>query len=222
MTPSLRFPIALFSILLTFVLSSSTQLDIEKKAKDILDKVSKTYKNQKSTYAEFAITTENKTDMTVQETAKGKLWVKNDKFKIQFDDQIIWCNGKVSWTYYIAEKELSIENYTPSDNELGPGNIFTFYKSGFLSKFDGSYKNNQTTVEKIAMTPTDKKKPYFLITLHVQQDNSLIKKMLISFKNGIKQEIVVSKQSADQVLDAKFFEFDASQYKVAHTDDLRD
>ncbi|MCK9480837.1 MAG: outer membrane lipoprotein carrier protein LolA [Bacteroidia bacterium] len=198
-----------------------TQIDLEQKAKEILEKVTKTYKAQKALYSEFTITTENKAEKMERVSETGKIWVKGDKYKLEFNEQIIICNGKTIWTYFPKTKELTIENYNAKDVEISPATIFSFYKTGFLSKFDGSYTKDNITYDRVALNPTDKKKPYFYITLHVNEAKSNIKQVDISFKSGIRQTIDITTQTATQVLESKFFEYDPVLYPAGSTDDLR-
>lgn len=212
----------LLILLLTASVSvAATHVDIEKKAKDILQKVSKKYKSNKSTYAAFTMVSENKAEKSKPMTEKGKLWIKGFKYKIEFNDQIIWCNGKVLWSYLKAEKELTIETYTENPDELGPHNLFTFYQQGFLSKFDGDYTEAKVKFDKVSLTPIDKKKPYFNVTLHVKQTDNSISKLNMSYKSGVRVTFDVTEQSGSQQLDTKFFDYDPAKFPADFTDDLR-
>lgn len=200
---------------------AATQVDLEKKAKVILDKVSKSYKAYKNVHAEFTITSENKAEKVKPVTEKGKIWVKGDKYKLEFDDQIIFCNGKTVWTYFKLSKELTIENHDPKASEIGPSNVFTFYQKGFKAKHDGNYTKSNSKFDKVALNPEDKKKPYFYVTLHIQESNSAINQVDISFKNGVRQTIEVKSQTPNQAIDNKFFEWNPTTYPASTTDDLR-
>ncbi|MBX2985242.1 MAG: outer membrane lipoprotein carrier protein LolA [Bacteroidia bacterium] len=198
-----------------------TQIDLEQKAKEILDKVSKTYKAQKALYTEFNIVTENKAEKMEPVTEAGKIWIKGDKYKLELDEQVIICNGKTIWTYLKKTKELTIETYNSKDVEISPATIFSFYQKGFQSKFDGTYTKDNIKYDKVALNPNDKKKPYFYIILHVKESDSNIKQVDISYKSGIRQTINITSQTSNQTLDTKFFEYDPIAYPATTTDDLR-
>ncbi|MCO6495645.1 MAG: outer membrane lipoprotein carrier protein LolA [Bacteroidetes bacterium] len=213
--------LTLFTLIIGFSGLAFTQIDLEQKAKEILNKVTKTYKNQKTLYSEFNITTENKAEKVEPVTEFGKIWVKGDNYKLELNEHIIICNGKVIWTYLKNSKELTIENYDSKNVEISPATIFNFYQKGFQSKFDGNYTKDNIKYNKIALNPNDKKKPYFYITLHVKEDDSNIKQVDISYKSGIRQTINIISQQSNQELDSKFFEYDPIVYPATTTDDLR-
>jgi outer membrane lipoprotein carrier protein len=204
----------------TFAVSASL-VDLEKKGKDILDKVSKNYKGYKTVEASFSVSSENKAEKSKPVVEKGKIWIKGDKYKLEFDDQVILCNGKTIWTYFKLSKELTIENYDPKSAEIGPSTIFTFYQKGFKAKHDGEYMADKVKIDKVALNPVDKKKPYFNVTLHVKNTDNTIKQVEISYKNGVRQALEVKSQQANNPLDNKFFEYSASTYPATSTDDLR-
>jgi outer membrane lipoprotein carrier protein len=211
------------NILLTACIAFSfafTQVDIEKKGKEILNSVSKKYKSHKTTEAAFTITTENKSEKTKPVSEKGKIWIKGDRYRVDFEDQIIFCNGKTIWTYFKINKEVTIEKYNVNEAEIGPATIFSFYQKGFLSKFDGDYIQDKKKIEKVALTPVDKKKPYFNITLHVDEATRDIRQMEVSYKNGVRQTLKVNSQNANQPLDNKFFEWNATDFPADFVDDL--
>lgn len=206
--------IALFSF-------SASLVDLEKKGKEILDKVSKSYKAFKTIEATFTVSSENKAEKSKPVVEKGKIWIKGDRYKLEFDDQVIMCNGKTIWTYFKLSKELTIENYDAKSVEIGPATIFTFYQKGFKAKHDGEYLSDKIKIDKVALNPIDKKKPYFNVTLHVKNTDNSIKQVEISYKNGVRQSLDVKSQQTNTPLDNKFFEYNASTYPATSTDDLR-
>lgn len=213
----------LFLLVAVLSLSFIQQNELEKKGKEILDKTSKHYKSSKTVKASFEVSTENKSEAgkkTIQE--QGQLWLKGNKFKLQFEDQTIFCNGKYIWTYFAIEKEVTKEDYSENEDELGPTQIFSFYNKGFLYKYDGEYTQNKRKIYKVALTPTDKKKPYFSIILHVDAQNYEIQQMEARYKNGVRQNVIIQSQSHNTPFDNALFEWNPTDFPADFVDDLTD
>jgi outer membrane lipoprotein carrier protein len=215
-----HFSLIIIAVVLVF--SGFVQEDLEKKAKEILKSVTKVYKSHKSIYSEFQIFSENKAEKTKAVKENGKIWLKGNKYKLEFEDQIIYCNGKTVWTYFKQSKELTIENYVENNSEISPTNIFSFFQNGFNAKYDGKYeKSKGSTIDKISLNPVDKKKPYYFVTMHIENKSKAIKKLEISFKNGVKQTLDILKESQDEISSNTFFDFETGKHSVTSTDDLR-
>ena len=206
---------------LSLLLLSFNQTDIDKKAKAILNNVSKTYKSYKTLKVDFSISSENKIENSKTTTEKGVAWLKGDKFKIKFNDQTIYCNGNTMWTHFEESKEVHIEKYNPSQSEINVAEIFTMYQKGFLYKYDGQTSLNKQTYEKIKLTPEDKKKPYFQVELFIETGKHEIHQVDISFKNGIKQFIKLSNQLPNENFSNKMFEFSTAENPGITVVDLR-
>jgi outer membrane lipoprotein carrier protein len=105
------------------VISDKGQSDA--KSQEILKKVSKLYQGYKTITASFTITTSavNKKPLV----SKGTVWIKGNKFKLNYANQEIYCNGSTIWTYNPDDQEVTLEDYKKRDNNITPNEIFTVY-----------------------------------------------------------------------------------------------
>jgi outer membrane lipoprotein carrier protein len=208
-----------FALVLTIFLSSSF-VNNDKAASQILDKVSKNYKSYKSIKASFKIKIFNKQDKSSQ-SEKGTLYVKGKKFRVEMDGQEIYCDGKTMWTYLKDANEVQISNYNPKSSDINPSEIFTVYEKGFLSKFIGEGKKGSVVTEQIELTPTDKKKPFFKVKLTIDKVAKKIMDMTVMNKNGVESLYEITSFSPNMKMDDTFFKFDKKSKPGVVEIDLR-
>jgi outer membrane lipoprotein carrier protein len=118
----------LFFIL--FVLKSSGQNDPE--AIKILDQFADNALNSPSISMKFKLITTNQTDNT-NDTLEGSVILDKDKYKLELPDNIVWFDGVTSWSYLLAEKEVTITKQGKKDNtfQSRPSLIFSMYKKDY-------------------------------------------------------------------------------------------
>jgi outer membrane lipoprotein carrier protein len=109
-------------------------------ALETLDAMSKKYKAFTSFEANILTSMTNEVE-GVKEEFKGKITVKGDKFRLVMDDQEIINNGTTVWTYLPSAKEVNIDNYDPSSEDINPSKIYEIYKKGY--KYLASGRKNR-------------------------------------------------------------------------------
>ncbi len=112
-----------FTAALITLISFSGMAQYDPKALEILEAMSKKYKAFTSFEANITSSMTNETE-GIKEEFKGKITVKGDMFRLAMDDQEIINNGKTVWTYLPAAKEVNIDNYDPSSDEINPSKIY--------------------------------------------------------------------------------------------------
>src|SRR5687767_3815625 len=101
--------------LLFFVKMTFAQYD--PKALETLDAMSKKYKSIPSFEANISYTLTNEVDK-VNEEYKGKITVKGDKYKLVLPEQEVINNGTTMWTYLPEAKEVNIDTYDPTSDDI--------------------------------------------------------------------------------------------------------
>ena len=76
----------------------------------------------------------------VKEVQKGTLYIKGDKYRLEFAGQDVISDGKTRWTYVKDANEIQIDNQRKDENAITPTNIFTLYEKGWNSKYIGEAK----------------------------------------------------------------------------------
>jgi outer membrane lipoprotein carrier protein len=212
-------PVFLF---LTSSLIAFSQADkSDKKAEDILQKVSSKYKSYKSVKATFIINVENPKDNT-SDVQKGTIYLKGSKYKLEVAGQDIVSDGKTRWTYLKDANEVQIDNIKSDDNAITPSNVFTMYEKGWQFKFTGEQTEKGMVYQLVELIPIDpKKKNIYKVKLSINKNDRFITSAKVYNKNGSIQTLTVDKFSPDAVGDDSLFSFNAAKYPGAEVVDLR-
>ena len=189
-------------------------------AKTILDKVSTFYKAQKSIDTEFSLNIINE-DADINETQKGSLQVKGEKYKITSDELIRVSDGYSIWTHFIEDEEVQITEFDPEENELTPAKIFTIYEEGFRQEYVGQTDLGGNTFEKVILHPTDPDNPYEKIGLFINPQTHLITKANVYSKNGSLIVYKIFNTSFSKDLEDEMFNYNVSKLDDIEVIDLR-
>jgi len=92
-------------ITLSLFFSFSAMAQSDKKARAILDEVSAKTKTYKTIRIEFAYNMVN-TAQKINDTYKGVLISKGDKYKLSFSGQDVISDGKTAWTFLNDANEV--------------------------------------------------------------------------------------------------------------------
>lgn len=210
-------------LVLSFIAMFLTSMELPNKDKiahKLLKDVSKKYKAYKTLKSDFTVLSES-SDGKTKKTDKGNLQIKGNNFRLSFGGQEIFCNGKFIWTYTKETNECTKDKYNPNAaSGLNPAKIFTIWEKGFLFASDGSYKKGATEIAKIKLTPTDKKKPYFLMDLEVDKNAKTVQGLKVSFKAGNKQTYTITSQTPNVNMANSVFEFNPASYPGVEMVDL--
>lgn len=179
----------------------------DSRSTEILNKVSRTYKNYKSIKAGFTIEVNNKASQSSVKQS-GTLYVKGKKFRVNMSGQEIYCDGKTIWTYLKDANEVQITKYDEKTMEINPSEIFTIYQKGFLHKYAGQKTVNSKNCDVIELTPEDKSKPYFKVKLAVDGVANKVEEMEIYSKNGVTTKYKITSFRGNVDINDNFFKFD--------------
>ncbi|HPM29685.1 MAG TPA: outer membrane lipoprotein carrier protein LolA [Chryseolinea sp.] len=207
---------ALTALLITF--SASAQYD--PKALAILDAMSAKYKAIAAFEANFAYTLTNDAEK-INEEFKGKITVKGDKYKLTLPEQEVINNGSTIWTYLPAAKEVNIDNYDPSSEDVNPSKIFEIYKKNFKYLYIQDKTEAGVLAEEIDLVPERKDAQYFKIKMFINKKDKSILSWTMFDKGGNKFKYSISKFNPTVKIDDSFFVFDTKKYPGVEVIDLR-
>jgi len=173
------------------------------KSQEILKKVTKLYQGYKTINATFTITTTAVNKKPV--VSKGTVWIKGNKFKLNYANQEIFCNGVTIWTYSPDDQEVTMEDYKKRDNSITPNEIFTVYQKGYKSKYEGPTTEGGKVHDVVRLVPK-KKANYAYLKLEI--DNSYkINKVVQHYKNGTEVTIEMNKLTPNTAIKDDFFQW---------------
>lgn len=211
-------------LLLLFSLShgvATAQDQTDKKAKDILDKLSAKTKAYTSIRADFSYSMINR-ERKINQVQNWKLLLKGDKYRLDMGDQLVISDGKTLWKILKNDKEVEESNAVGGEESLNPRNIFTMYEKGFKYKYIKEEKIGTKTAHTIDLFPLNpKEKDFSSIRLYIDKAALQVLKSEIKGKNGNLYTYDIQKFTTNEVLDQSLFTFKPSEYPGYEVNDLR-
>lgn len=207
---------ALFLALLTF----AAQAQYDPKALEILEAMSKKYKAIEAFEANISYTLTNEVEK-INEEFKGKISVKGEKFKLILPEQEVTNNGTTVWTYLPEAKEVNIDNFDPSSDDVNPSKIYEIYKKGFKYLYLADKTEGGVLCEEVDLVPDKKDAQYFKIKMMINKKDKSIQSWTMFDKAGNKYKYTITKFNPGIKLDDAFFTFDPKKYPGVEVVDLR-
>jgi len=212
------FLITILSVFTTVVFAQQ-----DAKAKEILEKVTKTTQSLASLEAKFTFEMNN-TAEKIQEKSAGTIILKNKKYKLNIPQMglQITCDGKTIWTYMVKSNEVSIANLDEeTDDLMDPSKIFTIYERGFNYKYVSETVEGGIAVYNIDLTPQKAGGDIQKIKIMIDKQKMLIRGADMTGKDGNKYNVLVSELKTDGVYKDADFVFDPKKYKDIEIVDMR-
>lgn len=191
----------------------------EKDPKAILDKMSSVYKAMPG--YEIGFVQKILSESEVVDRLTGQASVSKDKFLIKFQDQHIYCNGTVLWTYLVESQELTISNFEPEEAVINPSNVYDIYKKGFTYQYKRQDNVNGELVHVVELTSTDEDSDFTNVIMYIGQKDSYLKAWDLVDYAGAKTAFEVSAFKPNMSFPQGFFEFDEEKNPVSYREDLR-
>jgi outer membrane lipoprotein carrier protein len=205
-------------ILLSFVKVAFGQYD--PKALEILDAMSKKYKSIPAFEANISYTLTNETEK-INEEFKGKITVKGDKFKLVLPEQEVINNGTTMWTYLPEAKEVNIDNYDPTSDDLNPSKFYEIYKKGYKYLYLEDKTEGGVLCEVVDLVPEKKDAQYFKVRMNIVKKDKSIQSWTMFDKGGNKYKYTITKFAPNATVTDNFFTFDEKKYPGVEIIDLR-
>ena len=193
------------------------------KAKEILEKVTKTTQGYSSIQASFNYVMENK-DEGIHEDYKGNILMKGDQFHLSLPSlgMEIYNNAETVWTYMKDANEVTIAEADDEMNEMmDPSKLFTIYEEGFSYKFIEEKTVDGVAVYIIDLFPENEEIEYSKIRIQVEKQRMLIRKAEMMGREGNNYIVQVIDLKTDVPAAAKDFVFDPQKVEGAEIIDLR-
>jgi outer membrane lipoprotein-sorting protein len=190
------------------------------KALEVLEAMSKKYKTMTAFEANLSHSLINETE-GVKEESKAKITVKGEKFVLSLGDQEIFNNGTTVWTYLPSAKEVSIDNYDPSSDDINPIKVFEIYKKGFKYLHLGEKTEAGIAVEEIDLVPEKKNAQYFKIKMFISKKDKSIQSWTMFDRSGNKYKYTIIKFVPNIKVEDSFFNFDLKKHPGIEVNELR-
>lgn len=204
--------------LLVFVKVTFAQYD--PKALEILEAMGEKYKSIPSYEANFAWTLTNDVE-NIKEEFKGKLSVKDEKYRISLPEQEVINNGVTVWTYLPEVKEVNIDNYDKNSGDINPLKIYEIYQKDFKYLYIQDKSEDGILCEEVDLVPEKKDAQYFKIKLLIKKKEHVIHSLTMFDKGGNRYKYTITKFVPNAVIADSYFSFDAKKHPGVEVIDLR-
>lgn len=203
-----------FTLITGFCLLMVSSADVfagdDKKAKAILDELSKNTRSYTSIVSEYTRTVVNK-DKKQVESQKGKIKLKGKKYRVELPGLLIVTDGTTLWSHQ-QEGDLSIKDYD-KNSELNPDNLFFIYEKGYTYTLEKTVKEGSNTSYVINLVPL-KKKNIETVKLYVDGSKKKIIKAEVFKTNKSVETIQITNFTVNSTIADTEFKIDESKFSA--------
>lgn len=216
------FALVLFS-LATVVLAQAPSQSRSGIAKADLQKLRIKYEAGGSLQADVAL--EIQFPETPVEIQTGSITQSGDRFRVEFDQQIVISDGETVWMYLPDNKEVQVydaEESAAGGGFMRPQDLLTIYDSdGYEYDIVGEIEEGGSSLRQIEFKPTDRESEMAKIRLTYDPVKNEIRRVRVFNKDGSRFALLLtSVKTGQQVADATFT-FDSKDYPGVMVEDLR-
>lgn len=190
------------------------------KAKKLLDDVSAKYDAYQTIQSNFSFSIQQAQGES--HVDKGTLFLNKPKnqFRIELSEQDIISDGKSTWSILKEDQEVQVSESDSNTESIGPNNLFTFYKKGFVHKRLKDESLGKDLLYVVELTPIDNKTNYAKIKLRVNKNNH-IHDVAVFDKSGVHYTYTIHTLYVNHQIPATKFTFNKSDYPNYEIVDLR-
>ncbi|WP_299580555.1 outer membrane lipoprotein carrier protein LolA [uncultured Sunxiuqinia sp.] len=195
----------------------------DKKAKDILEKVTSTTQSYSSISASFNYVMNNEAE-GIHEENKGQILLKGQQFHLKLLQlgMEIFNNGKTVWTYMKDAGEVTVAEADDEMNEMmDPSTLFTIYEKGFNYQFVEEKTVAGVPVYIIDLFPENEEIEYSKIRIQVDKQRMLIRQAEMVGKEGNSYLVLVEDLKTNVPVKDSDFEFKTEDHPGVEVIDLR-
>ena len=208
--------IVIVTLMINFIsVPSAFSQENNKKALEILDKMSNLYKSMISFSSTFEYSMVN-LDEDIEDSFQGKIIIKEEKYLLKIEGQEIINDGETVWTYIPELNEVNISTFEPDDQEISLNNVFDLYKEGF----EYNYLSEDNKYHKIELYPEDESKSYYKILILINKFDFSMYNFSVFDKSNTKYVYKIN-EFKEEKIDDSFFIFDSSKYADIEIIDFR-
>jgi len=174
-------------------------------AQDVLENVRKKYDSIKDLELTFSqrVTFEM---ARIEQNTDGTLFLKKEnKYRIELDEQTIVTNGKTVWSYSVQNHQVLIDNFKPDDQALTPERILTGAPGDFYATVVGKEKLGRIDATVLKLVPKNDQSALKSLRLWVDTKEWFIKKAEVQDAGGKETTYLVNDLKVNTgVQDARF------------------
>lgn len=199
------------SLILFLAISFSLHAQ-DKKAKDLLDKVTTKIKSYNNIVIDFKYSLYNAKE-NINKESKGNVILDGDKYYLNFMGITKIYDGKKTYTIVPEDEEITISSIDEKDeNAITPSKMLTFFNTGFKYYWDIPQDVKGRKIQYIKLIPNNSKDTRKEILLGIDSQTNTIYNVIEIGKNGTKTTLTVNSFKTNQPLSKNQFTFVSSKY----------
>lgn len=201
----------------SYVFSQSENAD------NILKNFSGKFNKFQTIYTQFVFSNLDQNDELIDKF-EGKLYLKDEKFKLVFPGNEIISDGIVLWQYNQDINEVTLTNKDADDESIlsNPKKIFTIYEEEFKFKLNRELQLGDIMVYEIDLFPKKlDESTYSRIRLFINKTGLDLVKVKYFSKDGKNFSLDITDFKTSINWDDSFFFFDEKKYPGVEINDMR-
>lgn len=212
----MKIRILLLLSVLAFAFNASGQTDPA--AVKVLDKFSSNALGAPSVSMKFKLMTADLAEKT-NDTLNGSVIISKDRYMLDLENNIVWFNGDISWSYLIAEKEVTITRPDKNDKSFQnkPSEIFTMYRKGYKTRVIEEKSDSWV----IDLYPEEINSDLIRVRLTIGKALTDLKRLEYKRNDGVVITVLVSEYNLKFKPDQETFVFSTEKYKGVEVIDMR-
>lgn len=219
----MRKKLLIISLLLALPLLSvlAQNNSSQKKAHRILKELSQKYKKYHTVEAHFSFTLNNAQDH-INEVQNGVLYAEpaTNKYHLQLNNQEVFSDGKATYTYLKAQKEIQVANIDTNSETINPAHIFSIYETGFNAQYKNEVQQGKLKLDLIDLVPQHIKK-ILRAQLSVMKHPKQLYQVRLFDKNGNQYIYTVNQFIPNPKINPDLFTYTKKLYPGVELIDLR-
>jgi outer membrane lipoprotein-sorting protein len=210
----------LFFVTILSLVANGLFAQYDPKALEILEAMAKKYRVIPSFEANFSYTLINEVEK-INEEFKGKMTVKGDKYKLSLPEQEVVNNGTTIWTYLPEAKEVNIDNFDPTSDDLNPSKFYEIYKKGYKYLYLEDKMEGGVMCEVVDLVPEKKDAQYYKVKMNIVKKDKSVQSWTMFDKAGNRYKYLITRFNPAVKVDDTFFNFDLKTHPGVEVIDLR-
>jgi len=200
-----------FLIAAILLLSLSIQAQ-DKKAKDLLDRVTSKVKSYDNIVIDFKYSLNNAKE-NINQDSKGNVTMKGNQYVLNLMGVTKIFDGKKSYIINPEDEEVTVSTVNDKDDKaITPSKMLTFFNSGYAYKMDIIQDVKGRKIQYIKLVPTNAKDQRKEILLGIDTQTKHIYNLIEVSKKGTKTTLTVNSFKTNQPLSKNQFIFAESKY----------
>jgi len=156
----------------------------------------------------------------LDDSQKGKIMVKGDKYRLEIAQQVILYDGENVYTIMPDAKEVQINDLEDMDNAITPNKIFTDYYKNFTAKSVTEKTVKGVVCQAIELEPVNKKE-FSKAVLTIVKSDLMPQEIQMTDKKGTIHTYTLEDFKVNQPIDDTVFTFKSSDYRNYDVIDMR-